>query len=217
MTLSSLKETLLFFFFPPKCAGCGRVGFEGLCPECKEHLDSIFTPKKFLTTGGIGFADGMFALFPYQDPLVKKLLFDWKRENYADLAPIFFPYIEKAVKKKLFPAQIHAISFLPRRQSARRKNGFDQAEEILKLVAKSLSLPAETLLKRRGYSRQQHKEKFEKREQNVHGVFAATRDFQGETILLIDDIVTTGATAREGARILKKHGAMKVYVFSLAH
>ncbi len=214
---SELKENLLFFFFPPKCALCGKAGFEGLCPICQEELNAAFSPNKFMTTGGIGFADGMVSLFPYRNKAVKKLLFDWKRENYRDLAPIFAPFIQKAIKKGLLPNKIHCISFLPRRRIARRKAGFDQAEEIAKLVASTLFMPLDTLLLRKGFSKPQRKAKFEKRDENVRGAFAAARDFQGETILLIDDIVTTGATAEEGARILKKAGAMKVYILSIAH
>ena len=217
MLFSTLKENLLFFFFPPKCALCGKVGFDGLCPRCKEEMDRIFKPQKFMTTGGIGFADGMVCLFPYRNEAVKKLLFDWKRENYNDLTAIFTPYVETAMKKDLLPKEIHCISFLPRRRIARRKAGFDQAEEIGKIVANTLSIPQETLLVRKGFSKPQRKAKFEKRDENVRGVFAATKEFQGETVLLIDDIVTTGATAKEGARILKQAGAMKVYILSLAH
>lgn len=214
---ASFWKSLLFFFYPPKCASCGKTGYEGLCPDCQARVENAFQPQKFLANGGNGFADAMFALFTYEEYAVKKLLFSWKREDYRDLPPIFEPYIARFVQKKLLPEKIHRISYLPRRKWMRRKTGFDQAQRIARLVGKQLDLPVEPLLLRQGHSTAQRKAKFKSRERNVHGVFRATQEFEGETLLLIDDIITTGATAREGARILKKAGAMKVYVLSLAH
>lgn len=214
---SRLREGLLSFFFPPKCALCGKVGYFGLCPLCEAQLDGVFSPTRFRTGGGTGHVDAMFALFPYQSNAVRRLLFDWKQIRYDDLPQIFRPYLEKTVQITGFPRKIHAISYLPRRQRARQEAGFDQAEQIARLVAEILDVPMVPLLLRQGFSRPQHKASYEKREKNVRGVFRATRELAGEQILLIDDVVTTGATAREGARILKRAGAMKVFVLSLAH
>lgn len=212
-----ILEALLFFFFPPKCALCKTVGYEGLCPECQKRLDSLFSPKKFLAKGGNSYADTMLTLFSFHEPEVKKLCMDWKREDYMDLHLIFRRYFEKAKKKKLFPSEISFITYLPRKKSARKKAGFDQAECIAKELAEVLEIPYEPLLLRKGVSRPQHEMKGEDRERNVRGIFRAAKSFSGENILLVDDIVTTGASAREGARVLKKAGAMKVFVFSLAH
>ena len=215
--MAALRKSLLFLFYPPKCASCGKTGYEMLCPDCRERVEEAFHPRKFLASGGNGFADAMFALFSYREYAVQKLLFGWKREDYRDLPPIFEPFIRDFLKKKILPEKIHCISYLPRRRWIRRKAGFDQAERIARLLAKELRLPVEPLLLRQGHGTAQRKAKFENREKNVQGAFLPVRSFAGESILLIDDIVTTGATAREGARILKKAGAMKVYVLSLAH
>lgn len=215
--IARLWERLLFFLYPPKCAVCGAMGYEPLCPACEKQLREAFAPRKFLANGGNGFADGMYALFPYGEYAVKKLLFDWKQEDFRDLPVIFTPYMQKFVKKKLLPEKIHCIAYLPRRQAARRKAGFDQAQRMAAVYARLQELPLEPLLIRQGHAKPQHKAKYEKREKNVRGAFRAARELEGETVLLIDDIVTTGSTAREGARILKQAGAMKVYILSLAH
>ena len=212
-----LRERLLLFFYPPQCAVCSAKGYEPLCPDCEKRIKEAFEPRKFLASGGNGFADGMFTLFPYREFAVRKLLFDWKRLEFRDLPVIFTPYMECFVKKKILPEKIHRIAYLPRRQAARRKTGFDQAQRMAEIFSRYLELPLEPLLIRQGHAKAQHKAKFEKREKNIHGAFRASRPLEGETVLLVDDIVTTGATAREGARILKKAGAMKVYILSLAH
>ena len=212
-----LAKSLVTLLYPPKCALCGKIGVENLCEPCEKELKSLFQPKKFLASGGNGFADNMFTLFPYSQPPVKKLIFDWKRVDYEDLHHIFRKYMEKAVKRDLLPTPIHKISYLPRRPFARSANGFDQAEKIAEELGKVLDIPVEPLLRRRGYSKAQRKAPFRDREKNVKGKFVATKELHGETVLLVDDIITTGETAKEGARILKKAGAMKVYIFSLAH
>lgn len=207
----------LFFLYPVKCAVCGAIGYGELCPDCKAKLENAFDPRAFLANGGNSFADAMFTLFPYENYAVKKLLLDWKREEFWDLPVIFTPFLENALRKKLLPARIHRIAYLPRRTFARTKAGFDQAEKIAAIVAELTNLPLEPLLIRQGHAKPQRKAKYKKREKNIHGAFRAAKSLNGESILLIDDIVTTGATAREGARILKKAGAMKVYILSLAH
>lgn len=211
-----LRDGFLSFLYPPKCAGCGRVGYFGLCPRCQEEADGLFAPERFRTVGGTGHADAMFALFPYQAPLIRSLLFDWKNAQYTDLPYIFRPYLEKGLRMPHFPRTIHAISYLPRRRIAHWSAGFDQAEKIAELAAALIGLPMTPLLIRQGYSRPQRKAPYEKRDRNVHGVFRPVRSFAGENILLIDDVITTGATARDGARILKGAGAMKVFVLALA-
>lgn len=219
-----LKEKLLLFLkrlllilYPPKCASCGAVGYRDLCPECEKALKACFEPKRFLASGGNGYADGMFALFPYEKKVVKKMLLLWKREDFPQFQRIFAPYLQKLIRKKLLPQRIHYVAFLPRRRAQRRKAGFDQAERIAELLSGLTLYPLLPLLERRGHAKTQRKARYKHREKNIRGAFRSLYKLKGESVLLIDDIITTGATAREGARILKGAGAMKVYILSLAH
>jgi len=213
----SLKETLLFFFFPPRCVLCGERGYEKLCPACRRHFDAVFSPRSFLCRGGNAYADEMISLFPYSDPFVKRLVFQWKNRNTDDLREIFGHYLEEWAEKSALPSRIHRIVYSPRRKSAIRRTGIDQARELAKDAARRFNLPFSPLLKRIRFSLPQHKTKDEKRRQNVDGVFVCRESLSGENILLIDDIVTTGATAIECAKILKQSGAMKVFVLCLCH
>lgn len=213
----SVKKKLLFFFFPPKCALCGTVGWENLCPDCQSELDEAFSPRKFLAAGGNGFADEMVALFEYENEAIKPLLFQFKREDFEDLRQIFTSYAAKAKRKKLLPAKIDYITFAPRRISARLKNGMDQAEILARALSAEFGFPFETMLRRRAFSRAQHKLRGDRRDRNVRNAFCPLYPLQGQTVLLIDDIVTTGASVKECARVLKKSGAMKVFVLCIAH
>ncbi len=214
---SSLVERILSFFFPKKCAVCKECGYDPLCPRCREALSLTFQPKKFLSLGGNGFADEMLALFPYSEHAVKILVFGWKQHRYASYPAIFGEYVKRTMADKVAFSNIDLVTFAPRRASATRSAGFDQAQELATEVANILDKPLETLLARRGFSRAQRTLSAQERIQNVAGIFYPTRALEGETVLLIDDVVTTGATVRECARVLKGAGAQKVYVLTLAH
>lgn len=93
----------------------------------------------------------------------------------------------------------------------------DQAECLARLFAALRGLSFEPLLKRQGRPRPQKKLSAAKRRANVVGTFAPLRAMEGETVLLIDDIVTTGSSVSECARVLKRAGAQRVIVLCLAH
>ena len=99
-----------------------------------------------------------------------------------------------------------------------RERGFDQAFLLARQVADVLHAPLESALLRRVTATfaQATKTKFE-RAQNIKGAFEVNRPdaVEGKKVLLVDDVFTTGETANEAAKILKKAGAQKVYVFTL--
>lgn len=214
----SFWESLLFLLIPPHCAACGEAGYELLCPSCREELRAAFAPRRFLCYGGNGFADEEIALFSYDSAALKSLLFQWKRQELGVFATLFRPYFARRALRRLLPKEIDVVTFLPRRRRDRRRYGLDQAERLAALFAEGEGLPMETLLKRCGVSRPQQKSlPAEKRHANVAGAFEAVRELHGETVLLVDDIVTTGSSVWEGARMLKQAGAMRVIVLCLAH
>jgi len=213
---SSFSGRLLFFFYPPKCAACGEVGYGLLCPRCEQALKEAFEPKLFLSNGGNGYADTMTSLFSYQCYEAKKLILLWKKLNHPELTSVFCPLIQQWYREQK-RINCTVVTFIPRRKSAKWKHGFDQAEKIAAGLSAALDLPLEKLLRRHGFSKSQHSLPTEKRRANVAGAFRPNRKLRGETVLLVDDIVTSGASAAEAARILKKAGAQKVFVLCLAH
>ncbi|MBR3837734.1 MAG: ComF family protein [Clostridia bacterium] len=210
------KETLKFFM-PDQCAVCGECGWHPLCPECREALQRDLSPWRFLCYGGNGFADRMLALFPYESISARSLIFRWKRENYEEIRGCARWLVGRAVKGRMFYKGVDLVTFAPRRPSAQRRAGFDQGEELAGIVAEAIGRPSVALLERRGFGKAQHRLSGSARKKNVQGAFSATRRLAGETVLLVDDVVTTGASVRECARILKGAGAQKVYVLCLAH
>lgn len=213
----SFKERAFSFFYPDLCAACKAAGYRDLCPECRERMEAYFRPKRYLCKDGNGFADDMLALFPYDCVPMKKIMFSWKNHSYREYSRVIGHYLERACGQKCFFRGIDRVTYVPRQSFARFLAGFDQAEVIGGLVARILGLPLERLLDRKGVRLPQRRLAVEDRPANVRGVFHSIRPLQGETVLLVDDVVTSGASARECARILKKAGAQKVYVLSVAH
>lgn len=97
------------------------------------------------------------------------------------------------------------------------KGGFDQARLLAKELARGLKLPYVSALEKPKGNRIQHELSFAERWENVKGVYRLKRkiDVRGKTVLLCDDIVTSGATMWEAGRVLLQHGAKAVYGVSL--
>ena len=99
------------------------------------------------------------------------------------------------------------------------ERGFDQSYLIAKAVAEQTRLPlCDNLLTRIRPTESQTRKKKNERLKNVRGAFRLNRlsAVAGKDILLVDDVFTTGATVNEAAKVFKRAGAGRVYVFTLA-
>ena len=98
-----------------------------------------------------------------------------------------------------------------------RKRGYNQAREIASVLSQRLSLPVDDqLLRRHKLTAYQYELRPEQRKKNVGGAFSLMKTIRYKNIAIVDDILTTGATADELARLLKHHGAQHVQVWCLA-
>ncbi|MBP3686626.1 MAG: ComF family protein [Clostridia bacterium] len=198
--------------FPSPCLICGRRSESGLCAECRAN----FERAKSVSDAPVLFSDGAYTLFDYSSPTVKRLIFSLKTRGLRGAARVFSDAVFASAKA--IPREIVCVTFLPRRSLARKRSGVDQAELLARAIARKFGLPCLKLLRRRGVSRTQHGLSFEKRQENVRGKFAATKTVSGirGAILLVDDIITTGASATEACRTLREAGARRIYVLAMA-
>ena len=98
-----------------------------------------------------------------------------------------------------------------------RRRGYNQAREIASVLSQRLSLAVDDqLLRRHKLTAYQYELRPEQRKKNVGGAFSLTKTMRYKNIAIVDDILTTGATADELARLLKHHGAQHVQVWCLA-
>jgi ComF family protein len=197
-------------FGPIVCARCG-YGFASaivpaghpLCGSCRRQLFDF---------------DFSRACAPFEDPL-KEIIHHFKYRSRRGLA--------RPLAQRLVEAfQVHAEEFdvelvlpVPLHKSRQRERGFNQALELARHFCREVKLPLEASLIERirptkiqaGLSRRE-------RRMNVEGAFQLTqpRKADGRKILLLDDVFTTGATLNECAKILKRAGASRVCVLTLA-
>jgi ComF family protein len=105
---------------------------------------------------------------------------------------------------------------LPLAASRQRERGFNQAREIAVHVAREIHSPLASPLVRTGAGPPQASLPWAERHRNVRGAFAAAGDVRGSRIALVDDVMTTGATLAEAARVLMAAGALSVECWVVA-
>ena len=108
---------------------------------------------------------------------------------------------------------------VPRKRRTIAKFGFDHAKILARQTAEKLGRPYEELIMRVGYARDQKKLSRSERSQNVKGNFelAIEGKLHEKTVVLVDDVVTTGSTALECIRVLRNGGAKHIVLLSLSH
>ena len=209
-------DWLLDLIYPPRCAFCRRLlsGREkGVCRFCRPKLP--YVP-----------ADGQVQHFRNVDkclsPLyyhgsVKDSLHRYKFGGATAYADIYSEFIVKCIDENQISCD--SITWVPLSRRRLRRRGYDQAELLAELIAKHLGQrPIRLLKKLRDTPPQSQTGSAEKRRANIAGAYACLHpeQVQGKRILLVDDIVTTGATLSEAAKVLKKAGAKEVICATLA-
>jgi len=220
-------DLIMDFLFPRVCKGCGKMGkdlcnkcfrelsiAEQICPECGEESLMGWTHKRCKKKLGM---DGLIVICDYQDEKLKAVIdgikFDFNKELVKSLLKNFRFETGESFDF-LVPVPLHFY-----RENWR---GFNQAEEIAKVVGKKMRITTLNTLKRVKRTKQQSVLKTrEERMQNVKGVFKVEEKWKnmmkGKKVLLIDDVFTSGADMRECTKVLKEAGAVMVWGLALAH
>jgi len=177
-----------------------------LCPQCGDETAlgercgaCLKDPPAFART---------LTLFRYEFP-VDRLIQALKYGHQLPLAAWFGARLGQL----LVAADHDLVVPLPLHPSRLRARGFNQSLEIARPIARALGLALDpTLLARTRATPPQADLPLRERAGNVRGAFECAGDLAGKRILLVDDVMTTGSTLREAARILQLHGAGAVTV-----
>lgn len=225
------KETLLDFFFPQRCLGCGRIG-AFLCELCQENLP--FLELQYCAVCGApsigGFThqrcrnrfrpDRLLCLFSYQD-LVRTLIQSFKYQRVTALKKLMTDLIANFFEENSIDLGVETlISFVPIHPLKLLERGFNQSQIVAEALASRLGLRAVNLLEKVKETKSQTELKREDRQSNVEASFDVNAKMaeavSDRDILLIDDVFTTGATLLECSKVLKKGGARFIYLLTLA-
>ena len=214
--------------FPSFCLNCKTdtpeepASWRWLCLNCHKILTTHWQKVSFGPEIEAG-----YHIFDYQkDKLAKNLIHALKYNSVKEIANTFYAALESErlnFKKLSAPGQIDFIMPIPLHARRLRERGFNQSELIAKKIAEITERPIiDGVVKRKIYRRPQMEVKNRPaRIKNTQNIFECVQDVQhpmlnNKTILLVDDVATTGATLKECARVLKNTGAAKVLSFTLA-
>ena len=156
--------------------------------------------------------DATFAAFRYDFPL-DKLIQSFKYGHRLALGSYFGQQLLQRLENKA----ADTIIPLPLHPERLRERGFNQALELARPVGKAMKLPIDTTsCCRQRNTAVQADLRWRERSKNVQGAFHCSSDLTGRRIILIDDVMTTGASLNECARTLKLHGAAEVTLLVVA-
>lgn len=184
-----------------KCNHCGRAApyFTEYCDSCKER--------------NINF-DKAYSVYEYLPP-ISKLIKDLKYENKRYIAEIFAKSLAKICLREFVPADV--LVPVPMTEERRKSRGYNQAELIAEKLSGLINVPVSDKAIKVKETERQATLTAKERAENLKGSFKAyKKDFRNKSVAIVDDVLTTGATADELARVLKRAGADKVYVLTVA-
>lgn len=225
---------ILDLLFPKYCVNCRKLG-SYLCPNCFSFL-SFDTYGICLVCDRPSFdnlthpscrnrysIDGVFSGIVYKG-VAKKLLYVFKYKPYLSdlqhfLSDLFY---ESLIQNETFHKALEAkpvVAPIPLSATKLQKRGYNQSEILSLGLARKLKLSSMPLLARVKNTRSQVGLKQKERRDNVQDAFSVLDQkqlLQAPQIILVDDILTTGATLLEAANVLKRAGAKKVWGITLA-
>lgn len=222
------------FIFPVFCVGCGLPGTK-FCFRCRTKVFPYF-PQKCLYCGKSSFlgfthgycfktfgVDGSFSFFHYQNPLVKLL----KIAKYKHSEPLLWELLQELpvkqvfnlldLKKFLLPLVVVCV---PQHMRDKKIRGFNQSYIIGKHISQILNIPTSDFLVKTRRVEKQARLPYQLREKNIKGAFKIfSKNFKRivgkSNLLIVDDVITTGATIKELAWVLKRRGVPRVFAVSL--
>lgn len=240
----SVKNAIRDFFFPPVCPGCREVFHikygennelcqvcerkwellkSNICPNCGERFSDCRCAPKALEKAG---AATLIKLVPYtpKKAVSNNVVLYMKRKRdsrvFGFVAEELLFELERYIEKTGLRRENIIITYCPRKRKTVNEVGFDQAKILASELSKKSGIKCYALIARKlSFARAQKKLDAKKREKSVKNAFALKKgvDLKSKTVVLLDDLVTTGATMGKCASLLKKGGAALVVGLCVAY
>ncbi len=219
MQFSSFLKDFVHIFLPKVCVACDSSLLsheEVLCTACIYHLPiTDFHQDKQNETaqqlwGKLDFQEAMSMLYLAKSSRVEKLVYKLKYGNQPEIGVFLGEYYARMMLRTGFFDQLDMIIPIPIHKSKLRKRGYNQSSQFAKGLSKESGVPwSENVLIRAKATESQTRKSRIERYDNVEGVFALKKPslVKGKHILLVDDVLTTGATICVAGSQLTEAGA----------
>lgn len=228
--MNKLTQSLKDIFYPPRCVFCDEVISileRPICPVClKAEIPVV--PDTICSRCGRGkedctcklttfLTDGIAAPYYYEGVAAQGIL-HFKRAEDIDRIGYFTKKLAERAFLIFADTRIDLITTVPPHISTMVNRGFDQMYPVAKRLSKVFHTPYKQVLRKIFPTESQKELDADRRSGNLLGVFdvCEKQEVVGKNILLLDDVVTTGATTNECAKMLKIYGANNVYVLAVA-
>ena len=211
----------IHFLFPQHCLSCRKPD----TPFCTQCISKI---KKCTISSSS--AQTHTSLFSYKDTSIKKAIWRLKYKNDTQIAivlgNILYDSLLEDISDKMLLSEIISpvLIPIPITKNRRKTRGYNQTERLCKAIIKQdteklFLYQANTLLKTKDTKVQSKITNKKERIKNIKNCFSINNPgkIKGKDIILIDDILTTGATLNEAKKVILKNGARSVWTYTLAH
>jgi len=212
-----LLDKLANMVYPAKCIFCRQLlNYDAtlhICSSCYAKLP--FAAETLLKTSQdnrASYCDGVISIFRYSG-MVKESLIRFKFYNKPGYCRTYARLIAGRLAKMTDMTQYDIVLSVPLHRKRELSRGYNQASLISHFLSRELKLPeCSGSLKRLKHTETQSLLDKQKRHDNIQGAFIvkAPENIKGKTILIVDDILTTGSTIEECSRMLKQAGAVKI-------
>ena len=222
-----IKDIIKGIFFPQRCEICGRLRPVNMpfCEKCGIDSNSISASacpdcghEKCMCDSGANVHLPHFTAVYYYQGQIKGSLLSFKFSGDSIYGDIFGKAMANRISELYGNVDFDGICFVPMTDKAERVRGYNQSELLASKISSELNIPLLPCLKKTKNSQNQKSLNSAERYENVRNSFALSDkyDIEGKTVILCDDIKTTGSTLRECCDILLKAGAKDVYCVCLA-
>lgn len=241
--MKGFLKTLKSLVFPPRCGGCHAllptaIGKDAplFCKECAKEWERELTaqcPKCFAAYPACGCQPAVLKkagslalvkLAPYGEEagksVVRTLVLDAKKAPSRRVSDFLAKELEiglRAVLEKEECAITDVVfTHIPRDRATRRRYGTDQAEALARALGERMGIPHLSLLRRLKRTKTQKKLSAKERMVNLVGAFAVCEVPRDKCVVLVDDVVTTGATVAAAASLLRAAGVKRLATLCVA-
>ncbi len=235
MKFRDLINKVLFFIGVPKCSCCGErllASEKALCQCCKKRYDEFLLfncsicslpynececSNKYLKSHYVHKVYKVFRYFPGDEPPTNMLIYRLKRDNRHDVVEFLVNELKKSLLNKKINLDNTIITNVPRRRASIRKYGFDHAEVLAKSLSREIGIEYKKLLISRAKRDQKKSQGKEERIKNVEFDYKRnTPNISGKNVIILDDIITTGASVAACSTLIKGLGAKRISALAVA-
>ncbi len=225
MTKTTLVGTVINLLFPIDCAVCGRES-GWLCDDClksyqKIRLANCFICAQMAETGICTDCsqktalDGIISIFPYSQPEIRRLIKTAKYHGARDALEFMAAAFRQKILR-LLPDEAEIVTFTPSTKAKEKERGYNPAAVFARRLAGD-DLELRSLFEKTRDTTSQTKLTKKKRLKNVRGAYQLTTRDLPELLVIVDDVITTGATLGVLAKLAKKRGVKSVWAVTICH